>query len=132
MTVLLVIALATTVLAAVSTIQAFQDFQQQHALVKAGDVRSIRSWMTIPYVAHLCHVPESYLYDTLHLTASTPLSNHLTLHMLAFRSQRPVDFVVSEVQRAIIAYRKKHPAGRVHPPPVHSKTRSLQAGRMAY
>ncbi len=106
---LLCLAVSTTVYAASSTYHAVQHLQQQSALVKAGDVRSIRPWMTIPYVARLYHVPATYLYRTLHI-AATPSVEHLTLHALALRTRRPVDDLIRTLQQAIETYRQRHPA----------------------
>nr|BBH94237.1 hypothetical protein KTA_24360 [Thermogemmatispora argillosa] len=105
---LLCLAVSTTVYAASSTYHAVQHLQQQSALVKAGDVRSIRPWMTIPYVARLCHVPAAYLYQALHIP-DTPAVQHLTLHALALRTKRPVDSLIRTLQQAIETYRQHHP-----------------------
>jgi len=43
-------ALGATIFFAVQTIQAVQRFQKEHALTLAGDVSTIRPWMTIPYI----------------------------------------------------------------------------------
>ena len=106
--VLLALALGLTAFFAVKTIQAFKEYQQQHALVTAGDVRSIRSWMTIPYIAHTYQVPESYLYQSLRITDTQP-SRHATLHALALRYKRSVNDLVHTLQGAIQDYRKYHP-----------------------
>ena len=67
--ILLLLTLATTAIAANATYQAIQRFQQQKALAAAADVRTIRPWMTIPYIARFYHVPEAYLYHSLHISA---------------------------------------------------------------
>ncbi|WP_052887375.1 hypothetical protein [Thermogemmatispora carboxidivorans] len=111
---LLCLAVSTTVYAASSTYHAVQHLQQQRALVKAGDVRSIRPWMTIPYVAHLCHVPAGYLYRALHVPES-PSVQHLTLHALSLRTKRPVDELIRTLQQAIETYRQQHPGPKSTP-----------------
>ncbi|QBD81157.1 hypothetical protein EPA93_36370 [Ktedonosporobacter rubrisoli] len=105
---LLLLSLSCTFVAATSTVGALHNFQQQHMLAEEGDVRTIRPWMTIPYIAHSYHVPENYLYKSLQI-APTP-SRHSTLHMLAQHSKRPLDQVIHEVQKSIISYRKQHKA----------------------
>ncbi len=105
---LLCVALTGMVLSAVGTVRAVQNLQQQRTLTRQGDVRTIRSWMTIPYIAHVYHVPANYLYQSLHIPYSYP-RQHIPLHMLAARSQRPVSEIVHGVQSAIITYRKQHP-----------------------
>jgi hypothetical protein len=104
----LCVALGATIFFAVQTIQAIQRFQEEHALTLAGDVSTIRPWMTIPYIARVYHVPESYLYERLHIT--DPQSVRLTsLHALAGRYNLPVDGLISDVQNAIRTYRNQHP-----------------------
>jgi hypothetical protein len=106
--VLLLLALATTAFAANATFQAVQRFQQQKALVAAGDVRTIRPWMTIPFIARFYHVPEVYLYRSLHIYDARP-PHHATVRALAIRFNRPVDEVIYQIQTAILNYRKQHP-----------------------
>jgi hypothetical protein len=115
--ILLFLALGTTAIAAGSTYRAVQNFQQQRALVTVGDVRSIRSWMTIPHIAHLCHVPESYLYSSLGIP-DTPAYHHATLHALSLRFKRPVNDLISQAQRAIVRYRHQHHRQPAPTPPL--------------
>ncbi len=115
---LLFLALSTTVFAARSTYSAVQHLQQQNALVRVGDVHSIRSWMTIPYIAHLYHVPASYLYHALHVP-DTPAFQHLTLHALSLRYKRPVNDLIRELQNAIETYRRQHTPPGSSPGPDH-------------
>ena len=69
--------------------------------MKQGDVHTIRPWMTVPYIAHVCQVPESYLYTNLHLPV-TRASRRATLQDVATRDHKPVDKVVHTVQTAIL------------------------------
>lgn len=110
---LLCIALVAVAFTALGTVRAVQNLQQQRTMAKAGDVRTVRPWMTIPYISHTYHVPESYLYQSLHISADTP-SRHVPLHALAAHYQRSVPDVVREVQSAITTYRKQH-TSRYHP-----------------
>ncbi|MDQ2907663.1 MAG: hypothetical protein ABI456_01670 [Ktedonobacteraceae bacterium] len=116
--VLLFLALGTTAIAAGATYQAFQRLQQQNALAKVGDVQTIRPWMTIPYIAHMYHVPERYLYTALHLPAnSSSTLHHTTLHVLSSTYKRPVNDLIRDIQNAIKAYRKQHPGNPEQRPP---------------
>ncbi len=110
---LLVLALLCALLAAREMVGAFTAFQQQEALAKAGDVRTIRSWMTIPYIAHQYHVPERYLYGKINVAEEYP--THSTLHAIALRYHRSLDQLIHQLQAAITDYRKQHPP---HPPKV--------------
>ena len=100
-------ALAALIFAAVETFQDFQVFQQQNAYAANSDVRSIRSWMTIPYIARFYHVPESYLYQSLHISASA-LPRHTPLRLLAAHFNRPVTELIQSIQTTIQTYRKQH------------------------
>ena len=118
---LLLLALFCTVFAARSTVETWQNFRQQNALMKAGDVRTVRPWMTIPYIAHTYQVPEHYLYGQLKLPDS-PSLHRTPLHSLATRYNRPVDHLVNEVQGAITSYRKHHLIRPTATPPGPRKT----------
>jgi hypothetical protein len=106
--VLLLLTLATTAIAANATFQAFQRFQQQKMLATQGDVRTIRPWMTIPYISRVYHVPEAYLYRSLHIHDARP-PRHATLHALAYRFNLPVYELIQTIQFAIQTYREQHP-----------------------
>ncbi len=110
--VLLCLALGATIFLAAQTVQAIQHFREQHALRLAGaaSVSTIRPWMTIPYISRAYNVPESYLYESLHI--SDPKSVRRTsLHSLAARYNRPVDVLIRDIQTAIETYRQQHPPG---------------------
>jgi hypothetical protein len=102
--ILLCLTLALTVFCAVQTVQAFQRFQQDHKLAVTGDVSTIRSWMTVPFIAHFYHVPETYLDQSLHITDDKAV-HHLPLRELADRVKRPVDGLIRDIQHAILNYR---------------------------
>lgn len=106
-TILLILSIGATVVAAVAAVQDYQRFQAQNASITTGDVRAIRPWMTIPYIAHLCHVPEGYLYQSLQITGMNP-SRHSTLHALAIQYHASADDLVYRVQRAVEDYRQQH------------------------
>lgn len=133
----LLAALIAAGFAVMNTVQAFHSLQQQHALAKSGDVRTIRPWMTIPYIAHTYHVPEKYLYQTLHLDPNSP-PRHATLHALASHYQKPVDSLIYDVQHAIVTYRRAHttrdhPHGpTVTPTSLPRGRNSTPVGRMVY
>lgn len=110
---LLCLAVGLTVFCAVQTVQAFQRFQQEHQLVITGDVRAIRSWMTVSYIAHFYHVPESYLDQSLHITNDQTIHS-LSLRGLASRVKRPLNSLILDIQHAILNYRKHQSGGQVH------------------
>ncbi len=105
--ILLLLALFCVAFSAKSTMQTVQKFRQQNAMANSGDVRTVDQWMTIPYIAHTYRVPETYLYSQLHLSNSRTL-RHTTLEVLATRYKQPTSHLISEVQQAILAYRKLH------------------------
>lgn len=116
--VLLCLALAGAVIATLATVQAFQRFQQTRNLVLAGDVRSIRPWMTVHYISVIYHVPEDYLYQALNIPNPPPVKPALSL--LAQYYNRPVDELIHEIQVAIETYRGQHPGYEPHSPPLSS------------
>src|SRR5689334_10724896 len=90
---LLLLVLAFSVFAVVNTFQAVRALQMRNHEVKAGNVSTIRAWMTIPAISHIYHVPEDYVYRSLNVTHPAP--NHpVTLYEVANRKQKPVDQVI--------------------------------------
>lgn len=112
--ILFCVALGLTIFCAVQTVQAFQRFEQNHNLAVSGDVSTIRSWMTVPFIAHFYNVPESYLEEALHIPSGEPV-HHYPLHALADRFKRPLNSLIRDIQHAILNYRKRH-AGRIPAP----------------
>jgi len=110
--VLLCLALGATIFLAAQTVQAIQQFREQHALRLAGDlsVNTISPWMTIPYISRAYNVPESYLLESLHITDPKSV-RHASLQSLAARYNRPVEELIHEIQTAIETYRQQHPPG---------------------
>ncbi len=98
--------LGGTALAAADTVQAIHSFQQQRALIRSGDIHTIRPWMTIPYIAHTYHVPERYLCTKLGVAYNSS-ARHKTMHTLAILKQQPVEKIIQEVQQAILIYHKR-------------------------
>ena len=87
--VLLCLTLAGVAVAAVATVQAFQRFQQDRNLLLAGDVRSIRPWMTVHHISLVYHVPENYLYQALKIPKVTIVSARLTIQILKYSTAEP-------------------------------------------
>ena len=105
--ILLCLALGLTVFCAAQTVQAIKRFEQEHNLAMSGDVSTIRSWMTVPFIAHFYHVPESYLDASLHITNGESV-RRFSLQTLASRLKRPLNSVIHDIQNAILSYRKRH------------------------
>lgn len=129
--ILLVLALLATIFAATAAMAAFATLQHQNALIKAGDVRTIHPWMTVPYIAHEYHVPEHYLYGALNITQKYP--EHSTLQAIAIHSHRPISELIHTLQTAITTYRKQHPFRSPYQPrlPSHSPRKQPGSGGMA-
>ncbi|HLZ61982.1 MAG TPA: hypothetical protein VKR06_33985 [Ktedonosporobacter sp.] len=131
----LVLVLFCTIYTARVTTADWQNFQRQTALVKAKDVHTIRSWMSITYIARTYHVPESYLIQSLRLPdPKNPRLSHETLVTLASYTKRPVDELIRQTQNAIISYHKQHPGsvnGSGGPPPVGTVFSESAVGREA-
>ncbi|MBV9229841.1 MAG: hypothetical protein JOZ18_11050 [Chloroflexi bacterium] len=125
---LLVLALGCAAYTARATVEAFHSFQQQEALARAADVRSIRPWMTIAYISRTYHVPETYLYQSLQITDNH--TSHTSLQTLSTNKKRPINDLIHTVQMAILSYRKQHPPHRI-PSPRPGKI-SVQRGGLRY
>jgi hypothetical protein len=124
--VLLCLSLGAAIFAAVTTFQAIQQFRQQRALMQSGDVSTVRPWMTVHFIAQTYHVPENYLYQSLHISNPQPV-RHATLRVLATHYNRPVNDVIHNIQVAILSYRKQHPHGGTPPPPAGQLTGAPRA-----
>jgi hypothetical protein len=92
---------------AVGTYQAVRSFQQQNNALQTGDVSTIRSWMTVPVIAHLYHVPEDYLSRTLAI-GNPDVLRHSTLNQIASKKRQPVNKLIQTLQHAILDYRNAH------------------------
>lgn len=120
---LLVVAVILTAVTANTTIQSFKTFQHENELARKGDISTIRSWMTIPYISRYYHVPKNYLYDSLHLTSPTydfygkHSRDHLTLVSIATITKRNINELISDLQRDIRDYHKLHPQPTPGPTP---------------
>jgi hypothetical protein len=95
----------------VQTVRAIQDFQQTRTLTAEGDVRTISPWMTIHYISRVYHVPESYLYESLHIVYPQQIYR-TSLRSLAVRYNRSLDGLIRNIQTAIKTYRYQHPPHR--------------------
>ena len=131
--ILLLFALLFTAFTAANTLHAMRNLQQQYSSVKAGDVSTIRPWMTIHAISHIYHVPEDYLYRSLD-TRDTGSLHHATLFEIASRKRQSVNQVIHTIQHAILTYRKGHPGISTPTPPHRSSKKhfSLAPGRTKY
>lgn len=110
------------------TFQAVHNFQQQYREINAGDVSTMRPWMTIHAISHLYHVPESALYRSL-VIDNPALLRHETLYQIATQKRQSVDQVIHTIQYTILIYRKHHSKSLIRPS--DSKIASVQE-RMRY
>jgi hypothetical protein len=129
---LLLLVLGCLALTTISTVQAVRHFQQHSREVKAGDVSTIGSWMTIRMVSRVYHVPENYLYGSLHIS-NPRLFRHTTLYQIAHRRRQPVDQIIHTIQCAILAYRRASPGPFTSPSTRTTKSLpSTPEGRTPY
>ncbi len=101
---LLCVALICTIFAARGTIRAYQQFEQDHQAVMAGDVNAIDPWMTLPYIARVYRVPASCFYQSLQIP-NPVMRQHATLRSIADSSGKPVNEIIREVQTVVEDYR---------------------------
>ena len=104
---LLLLILGFLAFAGIRTFQAVHNFQLRYSEVKAGDVSTMRPWMTIHAISHVYHVPENYLYGSLRLNKSS-LSRRASIYQIATHQRQTVDQVIDTIQHTILAYRKHH------------------------
>lgn len=105
---LLCLALGLTVFCGAQIVRGFQGFQHTHQQANSGDVRTIRPWMTLRYIARVYHVPEAYLEQSLHIT-DLRVARHAPLTILAARLRVSTDALIQQTQQAILTYRAQHP-----------------------
>jgi len=105
---LLLLTLGFLSFTAFQTLQQIRSFQQYSRAVRAGDVNTIRPWMTIHTVSRIYHVPESYLYQELNIHNPDSL-RPASLTTIANTTRQPVNNVIQTVKHAIVAYREGHP-----------------------
>ncbi len=103
----LLLALGIALFMIANAFQAMHSLQQQSTAAKAGDVSTIRPWMTIHVISHVYHVPEDYLDQSLSIATTDPL-HRATLYEIASRRRQPVEKVIHLLQQVILAYRKEH------------------------
>lgn len=69
---------------------------------------SIRPWMSVHYVARSYRVPPTILYESIGMV---PIPrDRRPLSEIAREQNKSVDALMSELQRAIVDFRKLHPA----------------------
>lgn len=123
---LLVLGIAILMIA--NAIQAVHSLQQQNNEVKAGDVSTIRPWMTLHVISRVYHVPESSLDQSLGIARTDPLQR-TTLYEIAASRRRPVEQIIHTLQQAILTYRKEHLHSSVFPQQRLRATLFCQPGR---
>lgn len=103
---LAVVLLAALVGVGVFGVRAYRSYtllRSAHEL-GAGDLGSIRPWMTVRYIARRYHVPEPALLAQLGLPPAT--APDTTLRALAQQQGRPTLDYVKDVQRAVDTVRR--------------------------
>lgn len=116
---LLSLAVFLVCFSATNTIQAYKHVQQNNRRVQSGDVSTVSSWMTIPYISRVYHVPELCFTQTLNISNRT-LAEHATLRTLADHYHWPLPTLIQRVQQVILQYHQKLLS--CDPPPKNSPT----------
>lgn len=81
----------------------------RHARRLRWENEPIRLWMSVPFIAHTHHVPAAILYQAIGLEPHQ--HDRRPLRTIAREEHRPVEELVRELDRALVA------AGHVHPAP---------------
>lgn len=124
----LLFVLVLVVISAANTFQAVQGFQQQYSGARAGDVSTIRPWMTLHVVSHVYHVPEDYLDHSLSIATADPI-HKATLYEIASKKKQPVKHLIVQLQGIILVYRRNHGATPVS---ARSTSRHFLSGETGY
>ncbi len=104
---LLLLACFVGCVATYGTLEAIHALQQEQHYVKTNDVRLVRPWMSIHYVAHAYHIPENYLCQTLHVR-NDHTTRSTSLEKLAQTTNQPLDGLILKTQHSIQTYRSFH------------------------
>jgi hypothetical protein len=78
----------------------------RHARFIRWENEPIRSWMSIPFIAHSHHVAPDILYRAIGVEPQP--KDHRPLRRIAREQKRPVDQIIRELDAAIAQYRA-HP-----------------------
>jgi hypothetical protein len=68
----------------------------------------IRAWMSVPFIAHVHHVPEEALFQAIGLEPKQPRDRR-PLRRIAREEKRPVDELIRELNQAIAQERGPNP-----------------------
>jgi len=91
-----------------ATLQAIQNIHDHQYQLKQNDVQLIQPWMTLPYIAHIYHIPVNILYASLRLPDNR-ITGHSTLQILARKRKESIHQLITCIQQSIILYRNTHP-----------------------
>jgi hypothetical protein len=81
---------------------------RQNFRMMRGENEPIRAWMSIPFVAHAHHVPQSVLFAAIGV-APQAARDHRPIRIIARETHRPVSDIEAQLQHAIDA--SQHPPG---------------------
>ncbi len=80
----------------------------------------IRTWMSVPYIAHSYRVPPRVLYEALGIPQAP--RDRRPIREIASAQNRSVDEVIAVLQSAIAHERTVHPPGAPPPPPQQGRS----------
>ena len=103
LTALLVICLALLLVVTRRAARAYLEVRHLRT-VAAGEAVDVRPWMTIPYIAHVYHVPEEELWRALDLTP-TKQERRDPLHVIARHHHRDVHADILTLEARVEALR---------------------------
>jgi hypothetical protein len=64
----------------------------------------IRSWMSVPFIAHTRHVPAATLFEAIHVEPHRP-HDRRSLRRIARDEKRPIEDLIREIDQAIVKSR---------------------------
>ena len=103
---LLILAVAFSVAIAGTFVFAFR--AGRHARRLHFENEPIRSWMSVPFIAHTHHVPSAVLFQAIGIEPQQ--HDRRPLRVIAREQHRPVEDVVRDLERALASAGHTHPA----------------------
>ena len=80
----------------------------RHARLMRWESEPIRAWMSVPFIAHVHHVPEDKLFAAIGVRPKQPRDRR-ALRRIAHEEKRPVEALIRELNRAIAKERGTNP-----------------------
>jgi hypothetical protein len=106
--VLIIVSVLAALFFGMRAVRAYQHIHGSGFRPGSMDVSQISEWMSIPYIAHVYHVPEEYLFQQVNIPAQGNIHHSLKQLNRAYLPDKPGELLI-QVQDALQAYWESHP-----------------------